>query len=574
MLIQMPSEEEVPPTVFEEVDVLSIDINASGNANCQYTVSLLPSKFADFMNYIIPLIGTETAERSYIESLRNSFARYGLEVRNPTCQVSTGENFEIDIKWTTPSLATWNDNHWTINADWVDNQSAAKETIAEEQSSWVQIRNIAKNYGIKNAQFKSLAKTVWILPENAENIQCPLLNTSQTVNHGGGTYVTSSLYLENVEGRPAVIENSLSLIVTEEEITITPEQLLENYLAYSVHYDMGAPENATFSSSVAQVRLDLKYGDELEEQYSIYSDGSWYSLTPAQVLYYSAVAIDNYNQGNSFSIQTPIPVTAPSTEEGDWEVCWENLSKDYYVNLAQTVLDNIKYDNKAPSELETSIGKMRFKDLLYTSTRILSTYNQSEELVHTITFAPTPAGKLTWRDNEFSAELPYFLLPDTYVLTDTTRANDVLDNIRDNYDNRELAEEICNWTNTNITYGLEFSPPTSDEVLESKKGQCRDYTNVYLALTRTAGIPSRRVSGWVVSEWKPPTGWGFIVGTTPEGKPIASHAWTQSYLPGEEWIPVDATAGRFENLEYEIYQQMEQTWMGALVGYETAHGSI
>jgi len=574
LFIWTPSE-EVKPVVFEEFDEILIDIDASGNASCQCVAQLTPSKLADFMNYLAPLIGIDEMEQNYVESLRNDFARYGLEMRNPSCEVTTTkENFGFTIMWEMPAVARWRDDRWTVTLDWIDNQSSAKEVIAGERDSWILTRNIAETYGIQYAQYKISSKTTLVLPENAENVDCPLLGSSQTIDHGGGTYSTSSLYIENIDGRAAVVENGLTLIVAESEITLTPQQLLENSLFYPVNYNGAPPENATFLSSVEQVRLDLKYGRELEEQYSIYGGQSWYSLSPAQVLYYVSWAIDNYNQGGQFSIQQPISVTAPGSEGSDWGACWENLSKNEYVSLAQAVRDNISHDNEAPGEVETSVGKIRFRDALYTFTRVLSSYKESGELPSVITFAPAPTGEITLADDNYSAELAYFLLPDTHVITDTVRVNGVLDNIRDNRDNRELAEEICNWANTNISYNLVFNPPTSEEVLESKQGQCRDYTNVYLALTRTAGMPARRMNGWVVSEWQPPAGWEFIVGKTPEGETIGGHAWAQAYLPGEGWTAVDPTAGWFGNLEHEIYQQQEQTWMGALAGYETAYELI
>jgi transglutaminase-like putative cysteine protease len=116
--------------------------------------------------------------------------------------------------------------------------------------------------------------------------------------------------------------------------------------------------------------------------------------------------------------------------------------------------------------------------------------------------------------------------------------------------------------------------------LISRKGQCRDYTNVYLALSRTAGIPARRVSGWVITEWQPPAGWEFVVGTTPDGKTVASHAWIQVFVPGEGWVQVEPQSKKPDlyvgELPYEVYKQVEvkQTWMEALAAYETARGLI
>ena len=556
-----------------------IDIDASGNASCQLVAQMPPSKLADLLKYLTPQIGINKTKQIYIESLRSSFARYGLEVRDPSCEINIGENFTIIWRWETPALARWEDNRWTITLEWIDNENSAKETIAEEEDSWILIRNVAKMYDIQHAQDKISSKTTLTLPENAEDVYCPLLGSSKTIDHGGGTYSISSLYYENIDGRPAIVENGLTLIVAENKITLTPEQLIENSLFYTINYSGVSPENASFASSVEQVRLDLKYGRELREQYSIYSGGSWYPLSPAQVLYYMADAIDNYNQDGRFLIQQPFSVTAPNNENGDWGACWENLSKDNYVSLAQTICNEIKATGKAPGTIQTSIGKIRFRDVLFTFTRILSYYRESGELPSTLTFAPVPTGELTRENNEIPADHAYFLLPDTYVITDTSRVNEVLDNVYETgYDNRMFAEELCNWTGTNIAPGLSFSPPTSEEVLESGKGQCRDYTNVYLALSRTAGIPARRVSGWVVSAWQPPAGWEFTVGLTPEGKPIVGHAWVQVYLPGEGWVPLEPQSRRpllyVGELPYEIYKQMEQTWVEALAGYETAQELI
>jgi len=560
---------------FEEFDEISIDIDASGGASCQLVVQMPPSKLADLLKELTPLIGIDEMEQSYIESLRGSFARYGLEVRDPTCDIGMGENFTITLRWETPAIARWEDNRWTVTLEWVDDQSAAKETIAELEDSWVFVRNVAQMYKIQGARYKISSRTVSILPESAGDVRCQLLGSSRTIDLGGGSYSATSLHSGNIIGRPAIVENGSTLIVAENELAITPQQLIEDSMFYTINYAGVQPENISFASSVEQVRLDLKYGRELRELYSIYSGGSWYSLSPAQVLYYAADAIDNYNQGGQFSIQQPISVTAPEDENGDWGACWENLFKDDYVSLAQTIRDKIKSTGRAPGTIQTSIGNIRFRDVLFTFTRILSSYRESGELPNALTFAPAPTGELARGDDEIPANYAYFLLPDTYVITDTSRINEVLDDVYQvGYDDRRFAEELCNWAGTNITYSLSYSPPTSEEVLESRTGQCRDYANVYLALTRTAGMPARRVSGWVVSTWQPPAGWEFVVGTTPDGKPIGGHAWTQVYLPDEGWVPVDPTANRFQNLGYEIYKQMEQTWIDALAGYETARELI
>jgi transglutaminase-like putative cysteine protease len=561
---------------FEEFDEMSVNVDTNGNANCQLVIQMPPSKFADLLKQLTPLVGIVESEQGYVESLLSSNAICGLEVRDPSCEISIGENFTVIMRWKTPAFAMWDDNRWVISSEWIDNLSAANETIAEDQDSWVFVRNVAQMYNIQDARYRISFRTDLTLPENTENIQCLMFGSSKTIDYGGEAYSVDSLRFENIDGKLDIVENGLTLFVAENIITITPDKLVENSLFYTINYTGFAPENASFVSSLDKVRLDLKYGRELSDKYSIYDGEQWIPLSPAQVLYYAADAIDNYNEGGQFSIQQPIiSVIGPDNENGDWEACWENLSKDDYTILAETIRSEIENTGRAPSTFQTPIGNVRFRDILFTFTRILSYYETNGGLPSRIMFAPAPTGDLIRENENIPANYAYFLLPDTYVITGTDNIKKVLDSVYEvGNDNMTFAKNLCNWTATNIAYSLSYSTPTSEQILSSRKGQCRDYANLYLALTRTAGMPARRVEGWVVSSWQPPSGWEFDVGTTPDGKTIGGHAWTEVYLPGEGWVPADPTANSFENLSYDVYKQMEQTWTEALAGYETSRGLI
>lgn len=572
---EAPAEEEMFEK-FEEVDELFIYLDKNGAASCQLVAQLLPSRLENVYEFLTLILGVEEMEQNFIEGVRGSFARYGLEVENPSCEITglgAEENYKITVTWEIPCLARKEDDRWTVRLEWVDNQSAAQEIIAQGEDSWVFIRNISQN-----ARYEVSQRTAFILPEGAENVDCPLLGTSRTIDCGGGSYENFSLLLEQVDGRTATVEYSQTLMIMENEMTLTPQQFLENCLTYTLSYSGVLPENVSFVSSIDQIRLDLKYGRELSERYLIADGGSEYFLSPAQVLYYVADAIVTINQDNQFSIQELIPVAPPEDgKNGDWGACWRELSEDEYVELAQEVRDAISSNGKAPGVVETSIGNIRFRDVLYTFTRILSSYGENEELPKELEFAPSPIGNLVRNGVETPTKYAYFLLSGTYVITNSGRVNEVLSEVyQPGYDNERFAEELCDWTHDSITYTFIPSPPTSEEVLEDKKGQCRDYANVYLALVRTAGIPARRISGWVISigVWLPPAGWEFIIGTTPEGETIAGHAWTQIFLPDKGWVSVDPTAGSFDYLPYTIYKESEQTWLSALAAYETEYGLI
>ena len=72
------------------------------------------------------------------------------------------------------------------------------------------------------------------------------------------------------------------------------------------------------------------------------------------------------------------------------------------------------------------------------------------------------------------------------------------------------------------------------EFAEKGRGVCQDYAHAMLAVCRSAGIPSRYVSGYVHSN---PRGDESMLGG--EG----SHAWIEAYLPWSGWLGFDPTNG-------------------------------
>ena len=70
-----------------------------------------------------------------------------------------------------------------------------------------------------------------------------------------------------------------------------------------------------------------------------------------------------------------------------------------------------------------------------------------------------------------------------------------------------------------------------ERILETGRGVCQDYAHVMLAITRSWGIPSRYVSGYVQGERE----------RTDVVEAGASHAWTEFLLPGLGWVGLDPT---------------------------------
>lgn len=73
-------------------------------------------------------------------------------------------------------------------------------------------------------------------------------------------------------------------------------------------------------------------------------------------------------------------------------------------------------------------------------------------------------------------------------------------------------------------------------LLSNGKGECGDYSALFIALSRAKGIPARSVVGfWAVS-----------------GND-QTHVWSEFYLEGIGWIPVDATIGQQDGFKRGYY---------------------
>ncbi|MFX0108771.1 MAG: transglutaminase family protein [Candidatus Hodarchaeota archaeon] len=75
-----------------------------------------------------------------------------------------------------------------------------------------------------------------------------------------------------------------------------------------------------------------------------------------------------------------------------------------------------------------------------------------------------------------------------------------------------------------------------------KEGDCDEHADLFIALTRSVKIPSRRVVGH------------FFKGA-PEPEP---HAWAEVFLDVWGWVPVDAALGRFGTLTENYFSRIRE----------------
>lgn len=93
-------------------------------------------------------------------------------------------------------------------------------------------------------------------------------------------------------------------------------------------------------------------------------------------------------------------------------------------------------------------------------------------------------------------------------------------------DPRVVAERINRWVYDSLEKAITISVPSAVQVLRTRRGDCNEHTQLYVALARAAGIPAR------IS-----TGLAYVNGK------FYYHAWPEVRL--REWVAVDPTFGQF-----------------------------
>lgn len=117
-----------------------------------------------------------------------------------------------------------------------------------------------------------------------------------------------------------------------------------------------------------------------------------------------------------------------------------------------------------------------------------------------------------------------YLAESNYIVISDDLREKSLEITKGSGDGFEAVARISTWVYSNVEYDLSYSGKIlhSDEVYLARRGTCDEFTNLFLAMCRAAGIPGRYVAGIIYSK----EGWGY-------------HAWAEVYL--DKWIPVDPT---------------------------------
>jgi len=143
---------------------------------------------------------------------------------------------------------------------------------------------------------------------------------------------------------------------------------------------------------------------------------------------------------------------------------------------------------------------------------------------------------LDYEEND--PDLYYYTRDDLYIDSDNSIiSNKVRSLIRNETRPLKIAEILYNYIVRNMHYDYdraenrEYEFMSASEILEKGSGVCSDYSILYTAMLRCAGIPARLAAGIPV----------YTILYEMDKEIDVGHAWVEIKIPGYGWVPVDIT---------------------------------
>lgn len=136
-----------------------------------------------------------------------------------------------------------------------------------------------------------------------------------------------------------------------------------------------------------------------------------------------------------------------------------------------------------------------------------------------------------------------------------TNAPDISFTAKELYDTNlnvsENAQKIYNYIISTLNYNFEIGESTYIERSGAKKAinessvACMEYTDLFIALARSMGIPAREINGYAYAEDTRKTPLSISL----DGGDVL-HAWAEYYDPNFGWIGIDPTWGSTSGNDY------------------------
>jgi hypothetical protein len=150
-------------------------------------------------------------------------------------------------------------------------------------------------------------------------------------------------------------------------------------------------------------------------------------------------------------------------------------------------------------------------------------------------------------DYDKSSELyTKYTTPEEFIQSDDSRIIRQAQNLTSGQNTTDQkVSKIYNFVTKHIRYEVEDYERGALWALENGTGDCSEYSFLFIALCRAAGIPARTQTGFAFHSTSE---------TTEDG-----HMWSEYYLENYGWVPVDATWQQLNAIDGKHFSQMQGT---------------
>jgi|AGTN01.1.fsa_nt_gi Transglutaminase-like enzymes, putative cysteine proteases len=201
------------------------------------------------------------------------------------------------------------------------------------------------------------------------------------------------------------------------------------------------------------------------------------------------------------------------------------LSVDLPISYGYQTISEINIKNADESFFEERDG--------YKTLHVNVKGSSEEEEISIEYFVTLLNDKCNWKGDPEEKHL----IPGEFIDSDDKNIIDLAGTLKADGNDFKTAENISRYVTKNIKFDrspkMNGRTPLASEVLESKKGVCRDYANLMTALLRASGIPAKNISGLSLKNLKRSSDWSSSGG---------SHAWVE-FCIGKEWYFADPSWG-------------------------------
>ncbi len=132
-------------------------------------------------------------------------------------------------------------------------------------------------------------------------------------------------------------------------------------------------------------------------------------------------------------------------------------------------------------------------------------------------------------------DIKQFTIPTEKTESDDSEIKQVANNLAAGEDDAfKIAAKIAKWVHESVDYDESqwVGVASAKDVLRTRKGVCDEFTNLFMALVRSLGMPARYKVGSVYTN-------------IPAVNDFQYHAWAEVWFPEYGWVPFDPTFAEY-----------------------------